>query len=238
MISNVHRILTAETYTGRHLFNVSDSKAGTVRPQDEWIAVDVPVIIPCETWEAIQAQLAERAPGKTPARIVNSPMLLTGIATCAHCGAGMTLRTGKGYRYYACAGRAQKGPTRCGGCVVPMPKVDEAVLTTLADQVFAPERLLDLVSGYLDQAKAEAQAHRTQLGQLKADLTETEGAINRLVGMVEAGLMEVGDPALADRLKGKAADRKTTLPGRWHPLLHVPQSGQPISVTERRVADR
>ncbi|HUM08456.1 MAG TPA: recombinase family protein [Acidocella sp.] len=35
MISNVHRILTAETYTGRHLFNVSDSKAGTVRPQDE-----------------------------------------------------------------------------------------------------------------------------------------------------------------------------------------------------------
>lgn len=238
MISNVHRILTAETYTGRHLFNVSDSKAGTVRPQDEWIAVDVPVIIPCETWEAIQAQLAERAPGKTPARIVNSPMLLTGIATCAHCGAGMTLRTGKGYRYYACAGRAQKGPTRCGGCAVPMPKVDEAVLTTLADQVFAPERLLDLVSGYLDQAKAEAQAHRTQLGQLKADLTETEGAINRLVGMVEAGLMEVGDPALADRLKGKAADRKTTLPGRWYPLLHVPQSGQPTLVTERRVADR
>ena len=113
----------------------------------------------------------------------------------------MTLRTGKGYRYYACAGRAQKGPTRCGGCAVPMPKVDEAVLSTLVEQVFAPERLLELVEGYLNQAKADAQQHRSQHGQLKADLTETEGAINRLVGMVEVGLMNVNDPALADRLK-------------------------------------
>ena len=201
MISNVHRILTSETYTGRHQFNVSDSKSGTVRPQAEWIAVDVPSIISRETWESVQSQLAERAPRKTPARIVNSPTLLTGIATCAHCGAGMTLRTGKGYRYYACAGRAQKGPTRCGGCAVPMPKVDEAVLSTLVEQVFAPERLLELVEGYLNQAKADAQQHRSQHGQLKADLTETEGAINRLVGMVEVGLMNVNDPALADRLK-------------------------------------
>jgi site-specific DNA recombinase len=207
MISNVHRILTSETYTGRHQFNVADTKSKTTRPPAEWIAVDVPVIVPRETWESVQAQLAERAPRKTAARIVNSPTLLTGIATCAHCGAGMTLRTGKGYRYYACAGRAQKGPTRCGGCAVPMSKVDEAVLSTLADQVFAPERLIDLVSGYLHQAKADAQQHRSQLGQLKSELTETEGAINRLVGMVEAGLMDVGDPALAERLKALKAKR-------------------------------
>ena len=110
----------------------------------------------------------------------------------------MTLRTGKGYRDYACAGRAQKGPTRCGGCAVPMPKVDEAVLTALAEQVFAPDRLVDLVAGYLEQAKSDAQRHRTQLGQLKADLTETDGAIDRLLGMVEAGLMKVNDRALAN----------------------------------------
>ncbi len=46
-----------------------------------------------------------------------------------------------------------------------------------------------------------------QLGQLKSDLTETEGAINRLVGMVEAGLMDVGDPALAERLEALKAKR-------------------------------
>ena len=149
---------------------------------------------------------------------VRSPRLLrrtlnvssaSGQPAVAHCGAGMTLRTGKGYRYYACAGRAQKGPTRCGGCAVPMPKVDDAVLSTLADQVFAPDRLIDLVSGYLDQAKADAQQHRSQLGQIKSDLTETEGAINRLVGMVEAGLMDVGDPALAERLKALKTKRSS-----------------------------
>jgi site-specific DNA recombinase len=85
----------------------------------------------------VQVQLAERAPRKTAASIVNSPTLLTGSATYAHCGSGMTLRTGKGYRYYTCAGLAQKGPTRCGGRTVPMPKVDDAVLSAPADQVFA-----------------------------------------------------------------------------------------------------
>jgi AAA domain/Recombinase len=37
MISNVHRILTSETYTGRHQFNAADSKSKTIRPQAEWI---------------------------------------------------------------------------------------------------------------------------------------------------------------------------------------------------------
>jgi hypothetical protein len=201
MISNVHRILTSQAYAGRHFFNVRDSKSGGIRQQADWIAVDVPALVPQETWEAVQEQLAERAPHNTAARIVNSPTLLTGIATCGRCGAGMTLRTGKGYRYYACAGRAQKGPTRCGGCAVPMPKVDEAVLSTLSDLVFVTDRLRDLVSGYLDQTKATAQMHRIQLGQLKADLTETEGSMSRLIGLVEAGMMELGDPALAERLK-------------------------------------
>ena len=208
MISNVHRILTGETYTGQHWFNVVDTQTGATRPRDEWVGVEVPAIIPRETWETVQEQLAERAPRKTPARIVSSPTLLTGIATCAHCGAGMTLRTGKGYRYYACAGRAQKGPTRCGGCAVSMPKVDQAVIDTLSTQIFAPDRLVDLVSGYLEKAKAEAQQQRSQLGQLKADLTETEGAIKRLLGMVEAGLMEIDDPALRERMAVLKSKRK------------------------------
>ena len=209
MISNVHRILTNETYTGQHWFNVQDSRTGAVRPRAEWIGIEVPAIIARETWEALQQQLADRAPRKTPGRVVSSPTLLTGIAICAHCGAGMTLRTGKGYRYYTCAGRAQKGPTSCGGCTVSMPKVDQTVIDTLSEQIFAPDRLTDLVAGYLEKAKAEAQQQRSQLGQLKADLTEVEGAIKRLLGMVEAGLMEVDDPALRERMSALKTKRKT-----------------------------
>jgi site-specific DNA recombinase len=213
MISNVHRILTAETYAGRHWFNVTDTKTGSVRPQSEWIAVDVPSIIDRGIFDSVQDSLAERAPQKTPARIVNSPTLLTGIATCALCGAGMTLRTGKQYRYYACAGRAQKGPTHCGGCAVSMPKVDMSVIAVLSSKIFEPERLRDLVSGYLNQAKANAHLQRSQVGQLKSELTETEGALKRLVGMVELGLMELDDPMLRDRLAALKA-RQTELNGQ------------------------
>jgi DNA invertase Pin-like site-specific DNA recombinase len=207
MISNVHRILTDEVYAGRHYFNRRDTRAKLDRPREDWIPVEVPAIIPRAAFELVREQLAERAPRKTPARIVSSPTLLTGIAVCAHCGAGMTLRTGKGYRYYACAGRAQKGPTSCGGCAVPIPKTDQAVIDTLTDKVFAPDRLKELVSGYLEKARAEAQQQRSQLSQIKAELTETEGALNRLLGMVETGLMEIDDPVLRDRMMALKAKR-------------------------------
>ncbi|OYV24403.1 MAG: hypothetical protein B7W99_02490 [Rhodospirillales bacterium 20-58-10] len=48
----------------------------------------------------------------------------------------------------------------------------------------------------------------TQLGQLKADLTETEGALNRLVSIVEKGLIDFDDPTLAERLKALKAKRR------------------------------
>jgi site-specific DNA recombinase len=41
-----------------------------------------------------------------------------------------------------------------------------------------------------------------------AEHTETEGAINRLLGMVERGLMEVDDPALRERLDALKAKRR------------------------------
>jgi hypothetical protein len=51
------------------------------------------------------------------------------------------------------------------------------VANRLADQVFAPDRLIELVSSYLDQVKADTRLHRSQLGRLKSDLTETKGAV-------------------------------------------------------------
>ena len=63
------------------------------------------------------------------------------------------------------------------------------------------------MAGYLDQAKADAQLKRTQTSQIKADLTETDGAIRRLLGMVETGLMDLDDPALKERMTALKAKR-------------------------------
>lgn len=76
-ISNVHRILTLESYAGMHWFNVKDSKTGKARPRSEWVAVAVPPIIERGMFDRVQAFLAQRNPKKTPPRIVNGPILLT-----------------------------------------------------------------------------------------------------------------------------------------------------------------
>ncbi len=94
-ISNVHRSLTQETYAGTHWFNVKDSKTGKVRPRSEWVTMEVPPIIERGIFDRVQVFLAERNPRRTPPRVVTGPTLLTGLATCAACGSGMTLRTGK-----------------------------------------------------------------------------------------------------------------------------------------------
>ena len=93
-------------------------------------------IVPKEDFERVQATLAARAPRSTPPRAVNCPTLLTGLARCKTCGAGMTLRTGKGgrYRYYVCAGRAQKGVTACPGQSISMDALDGMVLEALTEQ--------------------------------------------------------------------------------------------------------
>ena len=103
----VHEILTREDYIGQHWFNRLDSRTKKTKPRSEWIAVEVPPIIGQDAFATVRAMLAARNPRTTPPRIVNGPTLLSGLARCATCGSGMTLRTGKGgrYRYYTCASR-------------------------------------------------------------------------------------------------------------------------------------
>jgi site-specific DNA recombinase len=173
------------------------------------VAMEVPVIIEPALFDRVRARRADHHPKNTPPRVVTGPILLTGLAECAACGAGMTLRTGKSnrYRYYACAGRAQKGPTKCEGCAIPMDALDNTVIGQLADRVFQPDRLGDLLAGFLDQSRDAEHERRQRLGRVKAELTETEGAIQKLLGMVEKGLMDMEDPALAERLRHHKTNR-------------------------------
>ncbi len=60
--SNVHRVLTGETYTGTHWFNVKEAKAGKIRPRSEWVAMEVPSIIDRTLFDRAQAFLEERNP--------------------------------------------------------------------------------------------------------------------------------------------------------------------------------
>jgi site-specific DNA recombinase len=94
-IGTVHRMLTRQTYVGRHEFN-RRTKNGDNKPDEEVIPVAVPPIIDQATFEAVQARMKARNPKVTPPQVVGGPTLLTGLIHCANCGGAMTIRTGKG----------------------------------------------------------------------------------------------------------------------------------------------
>ena len=204
-ISSVHRILTATTYAGVHHFNRREARTGREKAPEEWIAIKVPQIIPPDEFELVQTSLQSRSPKRVPPRVVSSPTLLTGIARCGTCGAGMTLRTGKGgrYRYYACAACAQKGKTACPGRSISMAALDGMVLEFLSGNLFTPERLQVVLNAYVAQS-AEAASHRREhLAQARRALTEAEGRVSRLLELVEQGLdrRERPDPEGAARYR-------------------------------------
>src|SRR5690606_11620477 len=117
-------------------------------PTEEVVEVSVPPILEDSVFTAAQAKLAANNPRGSPVRAVSGPILLTGIASCSHCGGGMTQRTGTSstgrvYAYYACATRAEKGPGACKGNTIPMAYLDDLVLKALNEKLFAPERLAE-----------------------------------------------------------------------------------------------
>ncbi|HYD29496.1 MAG TPA: recombinase family protein [Azospirillaceae bacterium] len=95
----VHRLLTRESYVGRHYFNMVNSRTRERKPASEWISLPVPPIVSEEDFAKVGAILSARNPRVTPPRVVSGTTLLTGLATCGWCGGGLTIRTGKSGRY-------------------------------------------------------------------------------------------------------------------------------------------
>ena len=189
----IHEILRRTTYVGRHFFNQRDSRTGKPKPKDEWIEIAVPAIVEREIFDEVQTALGKRSPTKTPPRIVNSPVLLTGLAKCATCGGGMTLRTGKGgrYRYYTCATCQRKGKTACKGRSVPMATLDDLVIDHLSKQLFEHGRLSALLKELSTRAANTNGKTRDEIKGLQSELKEVEQRIHRLYDAIESGL--IGD---------------------------------------------
>ena len=206
---SVHVILSASTYRGLHYFNKRDSRKGTPRPPSQWIAVKVPALVDEQIFDVVQGLLQSRNPKRMPPRVANGPTLLEGIACCGSCGAVLIQNTGKSgaYRYYCCSRRLKQGVHDCKCLRMRMEVLDGIVIGEVAKVVLEPERLAELLEGYVRSSARQTEAASGQLAKLRLAHKETEAAIARLLGIVEQGLMEAGDPALRDRLTGLRLQR-------------------------------
>src|SRR5690606_2987697 len=126
---------------------VIDSRNGKRRPPSEWITVQVEPIIDAQTFERARQRREGRRPTAVPARRLSSPTLLTGLLKCGHCGAGMTLATGKSgrYRYYKCTTRMSKGNSFCPSRNLPAEWLDELVLAQFEGRVLTTAKLLEIL---------------------------------------------------------------------------------------------
>jgi site-specific DNA recombinase len=180
-----------------------------LKPVSEIVVVPVPPIIDRETFDAVQALLKARHPTVTPSAVISGPTLLTGLIHCAKCGGAMTIRTGKGgrYRYYACSMKARQGPTACEGMAVPMDKLDDLVASHLEERLLQPEPLETILATVLDRRQERSERQREHIAELNRRAAESEARLKRLYDAIEAGVADLGDPALKDRIDGLKAIR-------------------------------
>lgn len=201
-IGPLHKLLTNPVYKGEAHFNRTDSKTRKAKPATEHVIVPVDPIIDPAIFDAVQAQLRARNPKVAPPRVVTGPILLTGLATCATCGGGMTIRTGKSgrYRYYVCAATAQKGKDACPGRSLPMERLDETVTERIGTQLLTPERVADLLRGLMNRQTKRDDDLASRLTALRGKLTEADGRLGRLYQAIENGIADPNDVTLKDRV--------------------------------------
>ncbi|WJY19861.1 recombinase family protein [Alteriqipengyuania flavescens] len=208
--ATVAGILSRPHYLGRFPGNKFD-EFGNLLPEEEWTWVDCPQLITQEQFDRVAALREERAPRNTPPRVVSGPTLLIGLAECEACGAGMTIRTGKGgrYRYYSCNSKVNRGASACDCPNVRAEKLDELVLGEVADRVFGEEHLEPLLTKVLDTSDEGRQRKLQELEQCEAKLADARRRLSNLHDAIETGAVSPRDPDITARLK----QRRTEIDG-------------------------
>ena len=191
--SFVGKLLTDEVYVGRAYYNKIDSRTRQDRPREEWITVPVPSIIREADFQRVQNLLSERSPKRTPPRLVNSPVLLTGVAVCGGCGGPLSRRTGKGgaYAYYRCSGKQRQG--HCAGGLpagIPTATLDQIVVDRVLDEVLTPERVQAIVAEVAALRASGADDAVMSLNQLKAQRAKSVRKLENLINVLAEGIVD------------------------------------------------
>ena len=95
---------------------------------------------------------------------------------------------------------------------MPMEKLDDLVASHLEDRLLQPERLEIILAAVLDRRQERSQRQREHIAELNKRAAESELRLKRLYDAIEAGIAEIDDPALKDRIDGLNAIRAQAMP--------------------------
>ena len=192
-----------------------DSRTRRLKSEADHVYCDAAEIISPASFDAVQRRFKSRNPKVTLPRTVSGPILLTGLAICATCGGGMTLRagtsrTGLVCRYYSCVTALKNGKTACAGRSIRMDKLDTLVTQHLADRLLDPQRLSEMLSTLAGRHVHKRVSVDKRIAALAREAENAEERLQRLYKLVEDGHAEMDD-LLKDRILSLKADREAAL---------------------------
>ncbi len=153
IVSSIHRILTNTAYRGviysmKHKSTKTGFNTRTIeiRPESEWIPIQVPSIVDELTWHSAQKQLQLNK--DLAKRNLKNDYLLNSLVYCARCGRKMTIKhsgnSNNPVSYYACLTQVSTSylyleSNKCTARRIPAVILDELVWNKLHEFAKKPE---------------------------------------------------------------------------------------------------
>jgi site-specific DNA recombinase len=205
----VGKILRAAYYVTGQFMHGSGGERLEADSGQSGIAIPIPIIIEQDLFDRVQSKLDRNNARITPPRIVNGPILLSGLARCARCGSSMTrtgtVRADRTYSYYTCAGAHVTGQPQCRGLHLPMQKLDAQVTEAVIERLVRPDLLSKLFTGISARRSTSTQRAQERIAGLQASVDEAEGKLKRLYRLVEVSDTE-SDDLLLERMRELRVD--------------------------------
>ena len=111
------------------------------------------------------------------------------------------------FRYHTCSTKARQGETGCKARSIPMKKLDSLVAEHIAYRLLQPQRREEVLASVLEPRQERALRRREHIAELNKRAAETELPLKRLYDAIEAGVADLKDPALKERVAGLKAIR-------------------------------
>ncbi len=107
-----------------------------------------------------------------------------------------------------------------------MEKLDSLVAEHIADRLLEPERLEEILASVLDRRQERAERRREHIAELNKRASETDLRLKRLYDAIEAGVADLNDPALKERVASLKAIRDQAQADAARAAAMLESSGQ------------
>ncbi len=220
----VYRLLTNETYVGRHYYNKSESclpknpkkereyiqhtdkTSRKKRDKSEWLMVEVPPIISEKLFEKVQKQIALNA--KYASRNTKHEYLLGGLIYCT-CGSHRSSDTARGHYYYRCTDRLHQfpNPPKCTEKGINVRHLDAVTWEKIVILLTEPKLIDEQYKRYRRES-TNSKVIDTDISSIEKELSKLKDEEQRYIAAYGRGIL---DEALFDSSMNTVRVKKQAL---------------------------